>query len=279
MRASVADLLPALRARPAGRDARGRRRRIARPRPASHEHAIRHGSRAAASPPGKPHRLQVPDATHVREVPREQLAAPDRAVRRRGRHRRRSPRPRGPSSPCSASTAARWAWWCCTAISSHALALRAHNPSRGSRGAGRGRPPPARPRTALRSGRSPRGSERSVSQLLRSPMWGPTHARSPLARQNVLFSSAPQASSGGTGAGSGEAPRDLAAGAPDDGAGARRRRGAAVRVVASRRAPSIRSTESSARAVDRAVVDEEQRRRPGRAARARRRPRRRSARR
>ena len=36
----------------------------------------------------------------------------------------------------------------------------------------------------------------SVSAFSRSPMCGDTNARSPSARQNVLFSSAPQASTG-----------------------------------------------------------------------------------
>ena len=39
----------------------------------------------------------------------------------------------------------------------------------------------------------PSRNERSVSQFCRSPMWWPTQARSPCARQKVLLSSAPQA--------------------------------------------------------------------------------------
>ena len=42
----------------------------------------------------------------------------------------------------------------------------------------------------------PSVKERSVSAFSRSPMWWETKARFPLARQNVFFSSAPQASTG-----------------------------------------------------------------------------------
>ncbi len=58
----------------------------------------------------------------------------------------------------------------------------------------------------------PSVNDRSVSAFSRSPMCWETNARSPLARQNVLFSSAPQARTGAanraaTRSGSGAYPR------------------------------------------------------------------------
>ena len=59
----------------------------------------------------------------------------------------------------------------------------------------------------------PSVKERSVSAFSRSPMWCEMNARFPLARQNVFFSSAPQASTGRRNrarrvTGSGTYPRD-----------------------------------------------------------------------
>ena len=147
---------------------------------------------------------------------------------------------------------------------SDALAARARRSSTGSRDAGRGRRPPARPRTAARSGPTPSLNERSVSSLRRSPMWWPTQARLPLARQNVFFSSAPQASS--------VARRRRAAPAP-------RARSRASGAAAAGCPPTARTTESSVRVLDRAVVDEEVVGDAAPGARARRRRGRRSARR
>ena len=95
-------------------------------------------------------------------------------------------------------------------------------------------------------------------------MWWPTHARAPLATQNVLLSSAPQASSGRA------APRQ------------RQRVGhEPARAAQQQRAPARhRAQDRVVRArVDRAVVAEHEVGDAARAARARRRPRARSARR
>ena len=95
-------------------------------------------------------------------------------------------------------------------------------------------------------------------------MWWPTQARPPLARQNVLLSSAPHASTGAR-------RRD------------RQREAGRARSPRERRSISGRAADAHDRVVgarlDRPVVEQEQRRRSRRAARARPRPRTRSARR
>ena len=178
-------------------------------------------------PAGQRHRRQVAGPAEPGQVGHQHLAAPERPVRAvagavagparspgrprrcpRGRRRcarggaaRRPPRPR----PAPARTS--WT---------------------GSPGAGRARPAPARRRTAAGSARSPRRTSGSVSEFSRSPMcWERTACRS-RSRQNVLFSSAPQPSTGrraghGSESGSGAYPRDRRigvappAGDPDDG--------------------------------------------------------------
>ena len=118
-------------------------------------HAPRLAHRGVAA--GQAHRPQVPGALEAVEPADQQLAAPDRAVARRARCRRRSRRPPGRVSPCSARQAARCAWWCWTRDAARRPRARARRRSRGSRGAGRARRAPARPRTAARSARCPRG--------------------------------------------------------------------------------------------------------------------------
>ena len=70
---------------------------------------------------------------------------------------------------------------------------RARSGSRGSRDGGRGRRAPARPRTGAGSGRLPPGTRSGSRSSSGRRCGGTTQARSPLARQKVLFSSAPQA--------------------------------------------------------------------------------------
>ena len=81
-----------------------------------------------------PHRAQRAGALEAAQVADQQLAAPDRAVGRRSRCRRRSRRPPAPATPCSARQAARWAWWCWTPTSAHAVALERVLRSTGSPG-------------------------------------------------------------------------------------------------------------------------------------------------
>ena len=160
----------------------------------SHAQASRHGSRTAWSPPGSAHRAQMADAVEVAQATDEQLAAPDGAVaavaasvedrrRRLSRaHRARRGRRRG-----ARGDAGRRA--------SHAVALE-RVPGRQVVGMEVVCDDRGLDRKSLSKCAIPSVKERSVSWFFRSPMWWPTHARSPLATQNVLFSSAPQASSG-----------------------------------------------------------------------------------
>ena len=101
----------------------------------------------------------------------------------------------------------------------------------------------ARPRRGAGSARCPSPKERSVSKSSRSPMWWLDPGAAALARQKVLFSSAPQ--------------REHRAGASTGSADRRRR--VAARAPQQQRSPPAtgRSTESSVRDVDRAVVGEE----------------------
>ena len=116
------------RAGPAGTSAAPRRRRRATRTPSATARAPR-GRRPAAAPgvrwATRAERPQVAD---------EDLAAPGRRRRCRGRSRRRSPRPPAPCTPCSARHAARCAWWCCTADEVRRPRARARTPSRGSPG-------------------------------------------------------------------------------------------------------------------------------------------------
>ena len=148
----------AARARAGRAAARGRSPSAA----VSHAHAIRHGCRTAASPPGQPHREQQADALEVLEPADEQLAAPDgavvavaAAVEDRAHRRARARRAR-PGTPRDARGGA-----------APRSAARPRAPSRasstGTPGAGRARPPRARPRTGARSGRCPVANEGSVS--------------------------------------------------------------------------------------------------------------------
>ena len=76
--------------------------------------AMRQGSRAAISPPGSMSGARCP--TRSQRAPCTHSSSPPQAVPS-------SPRPTpssvraitGSCTPCSASTAAAWAWWCCTA--------------------------------------------------------------------------------------------------------------------------------------------------------------------
>ena len=136
----------------------------------------------------------MPGALEARELAEQQLAAPDRAVGRRSRCRRRS-RPRAGPGLAVLGQARREV----RVVVLHADQLarpraRARTWWRGTRGAGRAPRPRARPRTAARSGRCPpRTSAASRSSRGRRRGGPPRRAR-PSRAQNVFFSSAPQAS-------------------------------------------------------------------------------------
>ena len=150
-----ADRVPARCAAPLARAPPGRPGRSS-PSACSQAHAIRHGSRTAASPPGSRTGQRWPGALAAADAADEQLAAPDGAVGAqpravvdradgRARPRRARPgRPRGARGGAGPRPARR-------------RRARARRRSRGSRGGGRARRSRARPRTAARSARSPRG--------------------------------------------------------------------------------------------------------------------------
>ena len=243
--ASPATAAPARRvdARRERRGTAGSARRA--PRPATRRpSATARGS--PRSPPGMPHRPQVPGALEARQVADQQLAAPDRAV--------------GAVAGAVVDRPDRRAGLAVLGQAGREVGVmvlhpdeldarraRARTWSTGTRGAGRGRPPRARPRTGARSARCPRVKERSVSQFVRSPMWWPTQARRPLARQKVFFSSAPQASSG-------RGALDAAASSARGHVAAR-----AAQQQRRRRADVDRASDRVVGAhVDRAVVDQEE---------------------
>ena len=158
----------------------------------SQAHAIRHGWRIACSPPGR-RTGRSADALEAAQVAEQQLAAPDGAVRAEARavvdrtdrgpaRRARRARRRGARGGAARRRA-------------RTLALQRVARSTGSPGAGRARRPPARRRTAARSAR--RLAERDQGLVVREVAdVVPDPARPPLATQNVLFSSAPQAERG-----------------------------------------------------------------------------------
>ena len=92
------------------------------PAATSHAHAIRHGSRAARSPPGSrtgqgARRARTPRRSPTRISPPQAVPSVPRPV-----PSKIAPTAR-PVTPCSARQAARCAWWCCTPTSRDALAL------------------------------------------------------------------------------------------------------------------------------------------------------------
>ena len=191
-------------------------------------HPPRLAHRAVAA--GQAHGPQVRRRARSRRGRRPAARRPTPSRRCRSRCRRRSPRPPGrarrarPAPPPGGRGGA-----------GRRRARRPRGPARrwstGSRGAGRGRRPPASTAKSRSKWATPSVKERSVSSLRRSPMWWPTHARAPLATQNVLLSSAPQASSPGAATGSASA----------SGTWPRERRSI------SGRPPTARTTESSVR--------------------------------
>ena len=106
------------------------------------------------TPPGSGTGREVADPLVAVETGDEELAAPQRAVADRTRGRRRPRRAPDPSAPWSTRQEATWAWWCCTP-SGRQVQLERQLGARGTRGAGRGRPPRASRRRAGTGGRSP----------------------------------------------------------------------------------------------------------------------------
>ena len=204
----------------------------------------------AASPPGRrtgsrcPARAKPPGRRRGSRRPRP-------CRRRRSRCRRRSPPRRGRARrarrgrpPGGRGGAARRA--------ARPPRARARRRWRGSPGAGRGRRPRARPRTGARSARAlAEGAQRLPVLQIADVVADPGAA--PLATQDVLLSSAPQASSG-----LGRDRQGRRSPAPSRASGA-----SAAAAAAGERAHH-RVVDAR---LDRAVVDQEQRRRSGRGAR------------
>ena len=217
--------------------------------------ATRTPSATAPAPPGRRRAAAPADRWPARSNPRRSPTSSSpphtRAVGRRSRCRRRSRPTAGPGLAVLGQARRQVGVVVLHADELARPRARARTWSRGTRGAGRARPPPARPRTARSKCSTPSRNERSVSQFLRSPMWCATQARRAL----------------------GEAERALQLGAARQ---QRRRRHAAGEAgghVPARAAHHQRRRPAAERAhhrvvgadVDRAVVDEEQvgDRRPG----------------
>jgi hypothetical protein len=134
----------------AGSAPRSRRRgpgRAARPPPGAR-------ARARLVAAGQRQRRRWPTAPGRSPSTAQQLAAPGAFVRP-GRRRPAPDRAAGPQLPCSAATAAMWAWWCCTATNGRPRACAQAAAKRvacRSPGAGRG------PRARLASRAGPAGA-------------------------------------------------------------------------------------------------------------------------
>ena len=176
---------------------------VPRPRPCNAAAAMRQGSRAATSPPGRaigarwPSRRQVAPSTCSNSPPQAPPSVP--------RPMPSSARPSsGPCTPCSAATAAMCAWWCCTACSGSERCAANSSAKRVLKKSGCRSCATACGRTSSTAHRCSTISTSAlqVAALSRSPTCGDRKASSPRVMHTVFFSHAPVASSGGPARGS-----------------------------------------------------------------------------